>query len=357
MSISSTSSNQPQLLTFVNLTDPETIKSYCSPNLNDLSIMYAAGLANSVYEIPLRNIGKYSGSAYPVYPEILAYSMRLAKNETVLEIGGASGENAALFAFSDAKEVFYNEIEPREVQYFEKMKADLPKQVQSKIKIIQGSCFDILEKNSELVGKVGLIFCRNVIHFFNDDQQAQFFQAIKLLLKPQGHAIITVNSASGLSEDFIKKDPLNTNFAITECTYKDHQKRSKGYLYQDFLTIPGHLMKPFLATTTDLYTKTSGQKWVVHNENYKMLPQNLRLDIKKAFEIEKAKIKTIQEGAVTVTQTHVRLYRFNQLVDLVTKQGFEVIKQFAVQLNGHLVSDPKNLNEAPQIGLVIKYLG
>ncbi|HSF71019.1 MAG TPA: hypothetical protein VLA25_01920, partial [Methylotenera sp.] len=42
--------------------------------------------------------------------EVLAYMMRVGPGKTVLEIAGASGENAIMMAFAGAAKVYMNDI-------------------------------------------------------------------------------------------------------------------------------------------------------------------------------------------------------------------------------------------------------
>src|SRR3989304_8532183 len=136
---------QIKLPGFINLAAPEVLKTDLKPALQGVEdLKIAAAIAQRIYEACIRSIAdtKY-GMAFPMNPEVLAYAMQLAKNETVLEIAGASGENAILLAFSDALRVYMNEIDPQENLAFKLLKAQLPDAVQKKLESIEGSCFDI----------------------------------------------------------------------------------------------------------------------------------------------------------------------------------------------------------------------
>lgn len=156
----------------------------------------AATLMQRFYEAPQRGIknGQF-GCAFPLAPEILYYAMFLAKNETVLEIAGASGENAALLAFSEAKRVYMNDINSAEVQAFRDLSNEFPSQVQEKIEPILGNCFELLKLKPELKGAVGLLLCNNLIHFFKDKELDDFLKLLKTILKPGGRAIFTANAS------------------------------------------------------------------------------------------------------------------------------------------------------------------
>lgn len=57
----------------------------------------------------IKNQHKY-GQSFPCNPEILCDLMSQAKGKQVLEIAGASGENALLMGLAGAKHVYMNDI-------------------------------------------------------------------------------------------------------------------------------------------------------------------------------------------------------------------------------------------------------
>lgn len=104
---------QPKLEKFVDMTNLISLGKCMGSNTASAHLIAAQKIAAKIYECMPRGIeSSQYGSAYNMNPELLSYAMFLAKNEVVLEIAGANGENAALLAFSDAKHVYMNDIEP-----------------------------------------------------------------------------------------------------------------------------------------------------------------------------------------------------------------------------------------------------
>jgi hypothetical protein len=84
----------------VKLNDPQILKELLGEsgkNTTPIHFQAALEIVQRVYESPSRFImSKRHGRAFAADAEILAIAMKLALNQTVLEIGGASGENALL---------------------------------------------------------------------------------------------------------------------------------------------------------------------------------------------------------------------------------------------------------------------
>lgn len=64
------------------------------------------------------------------------------------------------------------------------------------IKKIPGDCFEILEKNPDLKGRVDVILVKNLEHFFNPIQHQLFLKLIADLLAPGGKAFLLSHSIS-----------------------------------------------------------------------------------------------------------------------------------------------------------------
>ncbi len=169
---------------FVDLSDRETLKSYLGKNCQTQEhLVSAAKMVKRIYEAAPRYLiddGRF-GSAFAMNPEVMAYAMELLKKDSheqtgkvALEIGAASGQNAMLLAYSDAESVYANEINPGEIAQFKTLTRDLPENVNKKLKSLEVSCFDLLKIKPELKNTIDLILCRNVIHFFNLKEQAEF---------------------------------------------------------------------------------------------------------------------------------------------------------------------------------------
>ena len=351
---------QIKLPGFINLAAPEVLKTYLKPALQGVEdLKIAAAIAQRIYEACIRSIAdtKY-GMAFPMNPEVLAYAMQLAKNETVLEIAGASGENAILLAFSDALRVYMNEIDPQENLAFKLLKAQLPDAVQKKLESIEGSCFDILAKKPELSNKAGLILCRNLIHFFNKQEQADFCQLLKKLLKPGGRAIFTVNSvySDPRNKDTFEKNPDATCFTITQCLITDYaiSRMPKDIIYREIaLTTEDKVSCDY--KTLYLYERKKDAKWQVHRDEFQQLEPLVKDAIKTAVNNNNGAIKEIKEGSVRVLISTFRLYNKENLSQFFKSQGFEVESTFCVGRDGHLVNEADLFKNGQQIGVIVRY--
>jgi SAM-dependent methyltransferase len=354
---------QTQLSNFINFTDQAILKPLLGKDFqSDIHLSKAAEIAARIYEADMRGVAKTSnyGFVFPMDPEILAYAMQQAKNEIVLEIAGASGENSILLAFSGAERVYINDIEPLEGQTFQKLKEELPLDVSKKLEFIEGSCFDLLEKKPEISNKVGLILCRNLIRFFNQQQQSDFFQLLKKMLKPGGLAIFTTNAAYSFTEHrkVFEENPNSTSFATAQCFLTDDSKGTLPYdrLYHDISVCPDHLVSATF-TNTFLYIRNekTGYKWEVKNDAFNTLDPVARKIIKKAVLERKKEIASIPSGNLKVLKNTLRVYTKKTLPDLLKKHGFAIESTFVVAENGHLVDNADPFENGKGVGVIVRY--
>lgn len=350
---------------FTNLTDPQVLKTYLGDNFqSQLHLSLAAQIAKRVYEAKIRDIGKIGekyGFGFPMDPEVLAYAMRLAKDETVLEIAGASGENAILLAFAGARRVYMNDIEPLEIERFEALKECLPRDVRARLETVPGDCFEVLKK-PELSNKVGLVVCRNLIHFFNNEQQAAFFKLLKTVLKPGGRAIFTVNSQYNglLSKEMSNQNPDATSFKSIQCLVHDYERGSRpvAILCQDLSPCPDDLVS-LAYTSFYIYERNAKTdfKWTVNRDKYQTLDAPVRAKVKEVFEANKEMIKPIRDGSVRILINMLRQYSTNNLSGLLKRNGFEVESTFVVAKDGHRVTDADLFKNGQQVGVIVRYPG
>jgi SAM-dependent methyltransferase len=349
---------------FTDLTDPKVLKE-CFPESSqkEFHLLCSAEIAKSVYESG-RNIANTSyGQAFPINPELLAYAMKLAKGETVVEIAGASGENAILLAFAGANRVYMNDICPEEMRTFRGLKSSLPKDVAGKLEAVEASCFDLLKIKPELEGKVGLIFCRNLIHFFNAKEQEEFFQNIKKMLKPGGKAILTVNAAYSFPayKKTIEKNPLVTSFKTTQTTVTDFDRGSTpvAIIQRDMEKCPEDAVSTnYEALYIYERNMQTGFEWRANKEALAKVDEALRPKIKKACADSKELLESILDGRVRVLTNHIRLYTKENLTALCEKHGLEVDFPFVTELKGHLIPECEGdlFTEGNKVGVVVTKL-
>ncbi|MES2274204.1 MAG: class I SAM-dependent methyltransferase [Chlamydiota bacterium] len=340
----------------VDLSDPDVLANYVEPK-NHLSA--AMEIVDRGYEVGKRGIGRISkyGFVFPIDPEVLAYAMQLAKNEVVVEIAGASGENAILLAFAGAKKVYMNDIESEEMEVFQKLRSALPFNIKQKLEAVEGNCFDILKKKPEITNKVGLILCRNLIHFFNNQEQTDFFQLLKQMLKPGGRVILTANSVYNwiMDKHIFEQNPDATSFAVTQCLFIDFAKSNLPYAvpYRTIAICADDKVSSNY-TNLHLYERNFGTKWKVNNNEFNQLDPSIRPTIKKLLSDRQKEIGAIQAGTVRILINTLRIYNTKNLSAVIQKHGFEVESTFVTSTNGHLINnDDKLFDYGGPIGIII----
>jgi SAM-dependent methyltransferase len=346
---------------FINLTDPAVLQPLLAQNFQTKAhLSMAVGMAKRRYEVGRVAIGGVSaprGYSFPMNPEILTYAMRLAKGETVLEIAAARGENAILLALSGASKVWVNEIDPTEMQQFRNLQKMLPSDVRGNMEPIEGNCFTLLEAKPELAHRVGLVVCRNLIHFFNDTQQASFFQLLKNLLRPGGRAIFTVNSSYpfGESSEVLKANPEVTSFRkLTVLIYDNSQDWPIGQLCEEMSPCSGKLVS-YEYEKFDIYTVVPGNMWNINEAIIAAkVPPPFAKKLGQAMLRYADTINSIESGRITVLINTIRSYTKQNLNALFSKQGFEVEQTFAVGANGHLINDADLAVKGGQVGVVVQ---
>ncbi len=353
-------STQSTLLDFVNLSNPEVLKSY----LKTLSHYTALDIAKRVYETSMRNVAgtaKY-GYAFPMNPEVLAYAMQHAKGKTVLEIAGASGENGILLAFAGANRVYVNDIESSEMESFRKLRKDLPKGVRSKLEAIEGDCLDILTKKPEIINKIDLLLCRNLIHFFNNEQQDIFFKMLEKTLVPGGLAIFTTNSVYVHStvpdiRQTVERNPNTTTFEFTQCCITNYEKSSSAFA-QIFTQISPRSDDQVSLAGKEAYlyqrTAQTGNKWKAFSDQFSLLDASIRPKIQEACKNNKDLYAPLKAGSVRVLSHINRLYTTATLPELFKRMGFDPICTFVVSKDGHLISEVDPFTNGQQMGIIVR---
>lgn len=354
----------------IDLTDVLVLKRYLAPETDSGHLSCAAKIARTVYESTQRKISqnKY-GTSFPMNPEILAYALQLAKHETVLEIAGATGENSAVLAFSEAERVYLNDISQKEITEFEEIRRSLPKDVRQKLESIPGDCFDLLKVKPELTKKVGLILCRNLIHFFNNEQQAKFFALLKAIMKPGARAIFTLNSTYFDPENrkVFEAHPDASSFSYVLgliCDYRRGTTPIARFYCETSPCSDDQVSTDFVSRY--LYTREEGSAWKVDNNEFNKLGKELKPKIQEAFAPYKVELKRVPAGSVKVLMTSVRTYNTRTITALFKSHGFQVEQTFVTSFNGHLVHDEDLFNlpgstphpQKPQlVGVIVRFPG
>jgi SAM-dependent methyltransferase len=347
---------QEPLPTFVNLSDRrELISTFDSEYQTASYADRVMPIVNRIYQSNSRAIVDSDfGQTFSANPEVLAHAMKLAKGTNVLEIAGASGENSIVLAHSGATNVYLNDINSIEIKSFEEMKKTLPSQIQSKLHSLPGSCFDILNAKPELEGNIGLILCRNLVHFFADEDHGRFFTQIAALLKNGGHAIISANMAQG---NILQNPSQQTCARIVQCIVHDDSTGGTGCaILQDSVPIKVVNSSELLGGKSfNLYERNaaSGYKWVVNRDGFGTLDPTTKEKVSNAFKKNEQAIKKIPYGRVQVMVGAVQCFTPETLANLCKKHGFIVETSFSVKKNGHLI-DPKAQDIGIQTGVIIK---
>jgi SAM-dependent methyltransferase len=342
---------------FINLANPEVLRLYIDPKLQDQSEV-CVKIAQSTYEAAFRTLASQEGIAFPMEPETLSYAMQLARGETVVELAGASGENAILLGFAGAKEIYMNELDPKERGRFEALTKLCPRPLQRKIFSVEGDCLDLLKKKSVLISRVGLVLCRNLIHFFKDEQQSRFFEQLKKMLKPGGRAIISVNSQYALPDmaAAFAAHPNETCFYSIQLLVTDDLKGSGpcAILYREYSPCPDTKLGGF--ETFSLYERglSTGGKWVVNNDQFQKLDERLRPLIKKAIDENKKLVAPIRSGRIRLLISPQRVYNQEALRALCEKHGFHVELIYDTATNGHLAHGEDTSVLRQQVGAIVR---
>lgn len=357
---------------FVQLNAPDVLKRYLT---NEHHLAEALNVLSRIYEGDRRALsqGNY-GHVFPMNPEIWAFAMRMARDEIVVELGGAHGDNGILLAFSGAKVVCVNDVLEPEMAAFETTRKSLPKEIAQKLAPIPGSCFEILDKKPSLSKKVGLVLSRNLFHLFNSiDDQVTFCSLLKQMLKPGGRAIITANSVYNSADDrtLVQKHPDLATFSSTQGLIFSGEKAISCFYSKQLPCSEDQFS--FESSTNYVYRKKLGGKWEVDKDDFKKLDPVLRKKIMTAFKATREKegnkvgIKSISAGSVRVFRSPIRLYSIKTLSDFFKHQGFEVEMGFITAVNGHLiqVDDPfslwtektPNAQKPQSVGVIVRYDG
>lgn len=341
---------------FIELNNCAVLQRYIAPQFSQ-HLSVAAAIVGRIYE-RVREID--TGFVYPADPEVMAHIMPFAKDEVVVELGGASGENGIAFAFAGAKHVYVNDIDKREMTTFRTLCSKLPQSVANTLEAVEGDCLDILKKKPELRGKVGLISCRNVIHFFTNAQQLQFIALLKEMLKPGGRAVFTANSVYQHPEfrATYEQFPNATSFECTACPVINYAQGEDpcAFLFSQITPCDDTLVSLTKYNKHFIYEKTfkNGGKWTANNQEFHKLSDSIRPKVSEALAANKKTLQSIPQGNISVVTTWVRAFNKDTLAAVFEQQGFEVETTFALQSRGHLNCNTDLYKGTRQIGIIVR---
>lgn len=326
--------------------EPDTLMKYLDPSCQTtLHKSKALEITSRIYKKRCSLSIKSYGLIFPMHPEILGYMMEFVKDKVVLEIAGANGENAILLALAGARKVYMNDILATEVNKFKSMVASLPENVQRRLEAIEGDCFEILNKKRELSNHLDVIYVRNLLHFFTNRKQNDFFANMKKMLKPGGKVVCSVNGtyAYPSQKAVFNAHPNVTSFQATQVLLQDYESGSMPVA--SFAQLMTPCSDELVSTDFSqhyLYDRNAQTKhqWQVNKESYQKMDSSIRPKIREAVEKNKDAILPIKNGSVRVLSNYMRVYTPANLKKLFEDQGFNVELTFVVDQEGHLISDP-----------------
>jgi SAM-dependent methyltransferase len=290
--------------------------------------------------------------------------MMQAKGKTVLELAAASGENLMLLAYAGATVTYYNEIDPKENSNFRQIRAALEPEIQAKLQDLSGDCFDVLKKKPNIARTIDILLCQNLVHFFNTQKQAEFFQLLKKLLKPGGQVVLTANSLYGLrkqGKEIFVKDPQSC--AITNVNYVavNHLFGSapcKIFFQAQFASSPNAVTGFDYENIVVYEKKLTDKSWKKHERNIKKTDLELRSQIEKANkEFEAQDMQLIPAGRVRYVKSTQMSFTLTTLTKLLEAHGFDVETTFVSTLDGHRIANPAAdlFKDGQQMGIIAKY--
>jgi Methyltransferase domain len=247
----------------------------------------------------------------------------------------------AAFGFGRCKKLTFNDIGSRALAELRKNLLTLPKELQDRCQVIQADCLDLLQKTPKLRNDIDLILCRNLIHFFSDEQLGRFFSLMKELLKPAGKAILNVISVASFlrnSKEMAYELYKNTTFTIhrLDLYYPDKSGKDHIEIVTKALPCPSHKMsdKTEYITLCDKIRISFKPKSV--EGSLKKIDSVFSSQIRMSINSKLSVIKKCIGGSLLYIKTNTRAYSFQTLTDLFEKNGFGVETVFDIRPDGHL---------------------
>ncbi|NCP62208.1 MAG: methyltransferase domain-containing protein [Alphaproteobacteria bacterium] len=265
------------------------------------------------------------GQSFPCNPEMLYDLMSQAPGKRVLEIAGASGENAILIGLAGAEHVYLNDIVPEEVEEFQRQVETLKPELKDRFTSIAGDCFD-LDEHLE-VNSLDIILARNIFHFLKPSQYDDFFELVKRLLKPGGIFAMTVNSR--YSEHGVAIDDSEGTLFSTFMTIFDENYVKPIALNRTLSICDDDTKDPLIYTNHHVFNG-----FTIDSDALEKLPKSLHTTV-----IESIDRVSGHRGQLRILENIIRLFTPENLSSLVENAGLEVTSTHHIGTNGHYISE------------------
>lgn len=330
----------------LNMSKPDVLSTYIDPKFK-AHLHHTVRIVNRYYETSPRSVKSGAeGDRYCMTPELVAYVMQLAKNKNIIEIAGASGENVILFSLAGARAIVNFDKDKDEIEDCQKLFQSIPAQLNRCLAI--GNCMEIPKTKDlkDLLKNTNIMFCQNLIHFFQEQEKTDFFEMQSKMLSEDGIAILTVNGkeydSNGNLLGVYAVNPHATKFSLIYLRVM--QKDKNGQL------IPTTILNYFDVTPENrvnsrqhqytIYKRDASNKYVVNYDVFKEITQDARAAIKKAIDNNNKLIKEKTSRVVEAWVLRSHIYSELELADLVKRNGFDVRFTFSTDVEGHLADHP-----------------
>ncbi|HBN22703.1 MAG TPA: hypothetical protein DD412_05640 [Holosporales bacterium] len=287
---------------------------------------------------PIIGQHKY-GQSFPCNPEMLYDLMSQAGRKRVLEIAGASGENALLMGLAGAEHVYMNDIVPEEVNTFRTNVESQKPELRDRFTPITGDCFDLGEHIR--ANSLDIILARNIFHFLKPSQYDDFFGLVKGLLKPGGIFAMTVNSRYA---EYTKPiDPSEGTSFSTFLIIFDENYETPKVLARATFVCEDDTKDPLSYINHQVFNGFKIDEKTLNN-----LPKSLHETIK-----EYIKKVSQRKGKLRVLENTSMLFTPENLHVLVASAGLHVTSTHHINKKGHYISEKTAKNKGANfVGLM-----
>jgi SAM-dependent methyltransferase len=345
---------------FLNFKDDQIIARHIPSGSNGQKVLSCfKRVISRCYEVERRSTDSEYGFVFPINPEVLSYAMGLSKDQTVVELAGARGENGVLLALSGAKKVIINDILPQEIQKCRQIVAELPQQIKDRIDVVEGSCLNLLEKKPELEGRVRFVHCRHLIHFFNDNQLKVLLTMVREMLEVGGYAFFSANNIGGVLYDDLRKtlkDDANdpTCFQVTMAfSEKFNVPVDKKVCHLMVPSSDDKIASKEIVETMAIKSPDRNFAWILNSDWFKNgdpRVANYYFEQVKTYIAKNQKNEI--ERLVYVSKVG-RAYSRKTIQKLFQNHNFQVVQLFDLNENGHLHFEKSN-EKLSSIGILVK---